>query len=331
MTGDPSASDPTSPPLPDQAALDRAVRAGIERYLAARRRLVKPFIDRHFSLGGSLRLHRRALGWDMLKAPANLFLGLPHSALQLTGAGAAALGARRIGAKLRRRSLLLETNVARELARLIQTELLELPWNGAGRDALAEEILNDTTIETTLLCLLAPAGARADDAGFRARLEADLANYVASRPAASELAVAMISLGTGALAFERLTPGALTLGPVLAGTLAQNIAIANFPLGTTIGSIWYGLFPVSAPVAFSVGITGGLMAGAAVFAAFAGVLADPLQRRLGLHERRLHRLIDALERQWTEPDGPGLTLRDHYVARLVDLLDVAAAAWRVAR
>ena len=331
MTGDPTASDSPVPPLPDPAALDQAVRAGIERYLTARRARVKPFIDRHFTLRGSLRLHRRAIGWDMLKAPANLFLGLPHTALQLTASGAAALGARYFGARLRRRSLLLETDVARELARLIQTELLELPWNGAGRDALAEAILDDPAIETALLRLLAPAGARAGDADFRDRLEADLAHYVASRPAASELAVAVISLGTGALAFERLTPGALTLGPVLAGTLAQNIAIANFPLGTTIGSIWYGLFPVSAPVALSAGITGGLMAGAAVFAAFAGVLADPLQRRLGLHERRLKRLIDALERQWAEPEGPGLALRDHYVARLVDLLDIAAAAWRIAR
>ncbi|HVJ54653.1 MAG TPA: DUF6635 family protein [Aliidongia sp.] len=331
MTGAPATPISEMPPLPDSQVLAAAVNAALGRYIEARRRRIRPFIDRHFSLRGSLRLHRRAIGWDMLKAPANLALGLPHAALQLTGAGISSLGARRLGARLRRRSLLLDTAVGREIERLVQTELLELPWNGKGRDALAEEIVNDPTIGAALTRLLAPAGERIGDEAFRARLADDLARYVASRPAASELAVALISVGTGALAFERLTPGAMTLGPILAGTLAQNAAVASFPLGPTLGSLWYGMFPASVPLALTAGVTGGLMAGTAVLAAFAGVAADPLQRRLGLHERRLRRLIDALERSLAEPDGPGLALRDHYVARLADLLDVAATAWRAAR
>jgi hypothetical protein len=42
------------------------------------------------------------------------------------------------------------------------------------------------------------------------------------------------------------------------------------------------------------------MAVGAVVAAFRGIIADPLQRRLGLHRRRLLQLIDALERQLNE-------------------------------
>jgi hypothetical protein len=318
------------PSRPDPAALEQVVRAGIARYIASRRARVRPFVDRHFSWRGSVVLHRHALGWDMLRAPANLVLGLPHSLLQLTGAGASLLGAKRFGRALRRRSLLLPTAVSEEIARLIQIELLQLPWHEQGADALAEEILHDPAVGAMLAALLAPAGARADDADFRLRLEATLARYAASRPAAAELSVALISLGTGALAFEKLTPGALTLGPILAGSLAQSAAIASFPLGASVGALWYSAFPVSAPLALTAGVTGGLMAGAAVFAAFAGLIADPVQRHLGLHERRLNRLLDALERQWAAASGPGLALRDHYVARLVDLMDIAAAAWRVA-
>jgi len=318
------------PDLPARAALEQAVRAGIARYIAARRARVRPFVNRHFSLRGSLALHRHALGWDVLRAPANLLLGLPHSLLQLTGAGASLLGARRFGRALQRRSLLLPTAVAEEVARLLQIELLQLPWRDGGPDALAEEILHDQAVETALLALLAPAGAQAGNAEFRLRLEATLARYATSRPAAAELSVALISLGTGAFAFEKLTPGALTLGPILAGSLAQSAAIASFPLGASVGALWYSAFPVSAPLALTAGVTGGLMAGAAVFAAFAGLITDPVQRHLGLHERRLHRLLDALERQWCAASGPGLALRDHYVARLVDLMDIAAAAWRVA-
>jgi|SRR5580658_1474799 hypothetical protein len=331
MTPDPVPPDGPAPVRLDASALDQAVRVGIARYVAARRPLVKPFVDRHFSWRGSLALHRHALGWDLFRAPANLALGLPHSLVQLTGAGASRLGARRFGQALRRRSLLLPTAVAQEIERLIQAELLQLPGPDGGEDALAQEILRDPGVETALVALLGPVGARAEDARFRLRLEATLARYAASRPAAAELSVALVAVGTGALAFEKLTPGALTLGPVLAGSLAQSAAIAGFPLGASLGALWYGAFPVTAPWALTAGVTGGLMAGAAIFAGFAGLVADPMQRRLGLHERRLHRLLDALERQWQAPDGPGLTLRDHYVARLVDLFDLAAAAWRVAQ
>ena len=42
-------------------------------------------------------------------------------------------------------------------------------------------------------------------------------------------------------------------------------------------------------------------------AAFAGIVADPIQRRMGLHHHRLLRLIDALERQWrAEREETGL-------------------------
>ena len=40
-----------------------AVDDGARAYFAARRAHVKPFIDAHFSLSGTLRLHRAALGW----------------------------------------------------------------------------------------------------------------------------------------------------------------------------------------------------------------------------------------------------------------------------
>jgi hypothetical protein len=90
------------------------------------------------------------------------------------------------------------------------------------------------------------------------------------------------------------------------------------------------MFPV-APSAFLVaGLTGGLFAASTVAAAFSGLIADPVQRRLGLHERRLHRMLDALERQMFDPSAPGFVVHDHYVARLLDLFDVTSAVVRFA-
>jgi hypothetical protein len=68
-----------------------------------------------------------------------------------------------------------------------------------------------------------------------------------------------------------------------------------------------------------------------VLSAFAGIITDPLQRRVGLHQRRLERFVDALERQWVDGSGETYVVRDHYAARLFDFLDLLAGAWRLAQ
>jgi hypothetical protein len=60
-------------------------------------------------------------------------------------------------------------------------------------------------------------------------------------------------------------------------------------------------------------------------------VADPLQRLVDLHRRRLLRLIGMLE-DILCGDGEGrFPLRDHYVARLIDLLDLSATVLRTVR
>ena len=324
-------------PTPEETALAREiVRDAMRRYFAERRERIGPFIDRHFSLRGTTRLHRRAVGWDLLKAPANLFLAVPNVGAKLAAAGLEKVGAARPAQRLREARLLFETAVGREVEWLVMTELLELPFaqgkdRVSRRDALAETVLADPRVEARAREVLAAIGRRADEAGFRERLEATLSAYTDTRSAAAEIATALLTLGGGAATVHQVTPGAMTLGPALAAAIAQQTAIASFPLGQTLGGLWYAAFPAAASPALVAGLTGGLMVGAAALSAFAGILTDPVQRRLGLHRRRLERLVDALEREWIEGHGGTFTVRDHYVARLVDLFDLLATAWRLAR
>ena len=174
-------------------------------------------------------------------------------------------------------------------------------------------------------------GQRADDPQFRARLEEVLTTYTGTRAAAAEITTTLIALGAGALTVKQATPGALALGPVLATIMAQQAAGASFPLGATLGGLWYGLFPVAASPALMAGVTWGLVGVGAVAAAFSGVIADPVQRRLGLHRRRLLRLIGALEAQFFSDEAAGLVVRDHYVSRLLSLFELLAGAYRVAK
>ncbi|HJS84638.1 MAG TPA: DUF6635 family protein [Acetobacteraceae bacterium] len=319
----------------DLPALARAaVEDGIARYFADRQARVRPFVDRHFSLAGSLALHRAALGADVLRAPANLVLAGPHAGLQAVGLLAGKLGAERLARAVKGRRLLLRTDVARQTEWLILTELLELPCRQRGRrsdrDALAETILSDPRVTEAAAALLAPVGARGNDPAFRDRLTEAMASYAGTRAAAAEITTSLLTLSTGALAVKHFTPGAVSLGPALAAILAQQAAIASFPFGAGLGSLWYSMFPAAPSLALVAGLTGGLMLAASGAAAFAGVVADPVQRRLGLHERRLRRMLRALERQMRDPAAPAFAVRDQYVARLLDLFDLLGSAWRLA-
>lgn len=300
-----------------KAALRAAIAAAARGYFEARRARIGPFVDRWFSARGALKLHRKALGWDLARAPANVVLAPVHVLARL-GAGAAdAAGRRRSAGWLRSRRLMFETEVMREVRRLVLADLLELPAEGHAGDALAEAIATDPEVRRLL--------------GAAPKLDAALADYAGARSAVAEMTAALATMGAGAAALHQLTPGALTLGPALAAAMAQSAAISAFPLGAAAGSVWYSFAPAAASPALVAGATAGLMAGAALVAAFAGVIADPAQRALGIHQRRLRRLVDAMEREFLDGEGGGFAAREHYVARLFDVMDAGAAALRAFR
>ena len=336
----------------DEPLAREIAEGAIERYLTAAHDRIVPFVDNHFSFSGAWDLHRRSIGWDLARAPANVVLALPRFGLHM-GSGLARLGsglARRAGwqyldgwlhgwgQKGWGQKLIFETDVARELDWLIRTELLQLPYREehspyreATRDALAEAVFTDPRIEAVGRDILEAMKRRADDPCFREDFESKLAVYTESRAAASEIATAMFSIAAGG-AFKQVATGALSLGPVLAGALAQHIAIASFPLGAGLGGLWYGVFPASAGAVTTAGVTGGLVVAFSLLSAFAGVVADPVQSRLGLHQRRLKRLIDAIGhdlKRDLEGDGSGrFRVCDHYVARILDLAELLRAMWR---
>ncbi|MCF4166851.1 hypothetical protein L2U69_14455 [Zavarzinia compransoris] len=320
------------PALPalDRAGASRIVDRAIASYADDCRRRVPDFVDRYFSLRGSLALHRRALGWDLARAPANLLLSVPQLGVRAMAASLGGLGARRAGERLKRLDLLQKTAVARALGEAIERDLLDLlPPSVEGTDGMARALAAEPEVAAVIDLLSEARRRRLDDPAFRAALDGALARYAATRVAAADIATTLTSLGVGAVAFKQVTPSLLSLGPVLAGAIAQASAVSSFPLGATLGGVWHGWFPASAGTALTAGVTGSLFMGAAVLTAFSGVLTDPAQRALGLHQRRLHRLIDGMEQALATGEGLPFNPRDHYIARVVDLIDIARLARRL--
>jgi hypothetical protein len=305
------------------------VREAARQYIASRRDRIDAFVDRHFTVAGSLALHRRAFGWDLVRAPTNLFLAGPALVVSLASLAAEKADAPRLAAWLARRRILLKTDVAREIEWLVASELLGIPCqqraHASYHDAIAEAILADHGAAERLGALTTT------DAESRRRLAAAVENYLGSRTATAEIATGFVAAGVGALAVKQTTPGLMTLSSALAGMIAQQTAIAAFPLGATLGGLWYGMFPATAGPELLAATMGGVFLLGSLLAAFSGVVTDPLQRCLGLHRRRLSRLLNALEDSLCGERAQYVTMRDHYVARLVDLFDLAALALRASR
>jgi hypothetical protein len=325
-------SAPTAAGLPvsrlDPAVVAALVDRAIDRYLAGCHARVDAFVECHFSLRGALRLHRHALGWDLLRAPANAALIGVFVVMQLTAAVLPVFGLRRAGRWMASRAPFLTTDVARALTWDIQTELFDLPFEDRDRrwthDALAVEIVRDPALAPIVASAAAVSRSRLDPADL-ARL---IGAYADARNAAADLFNNVVFAGAGAAAFQQLTPGALSLGPLIAAAIAHQAAVATFPLGAGLGSLWYGVFAVEPSGAAIAASTAGLIGIAAVLTAFVGIVTDPVLRGLGVHRRRLHRLIDTLGHRLRGKDGAAFQVRDYYVARVFDLVDVVRTGLR---
>lgn len=316
------------------ARIDAAVTEATRQYLAERRGRVECFARRHYSFRGALRLNRSALGLDLLRTPANVLWAIPHLL---------ARGGTRLSHRLHLDGLArcldhlpagFKTDVEREIEWLIYSELLEMPFEQAERrctrDALLETILTHPTISQLLIPELLRLDELAQRQNFRQRLESYLLTYTSNRAAAADLSSSLLGLAAGAAAFKQLTPGAMAIGAAAAATIANQMAITNFMLGPTLGSLYYGLFPATASTGLLVATTGGLLLALGVLSAGAGIIADPLQQALGLHRRKLLKLLDALERELTGQCS-GYRLHDAYVARIFDLWDLLQTATRTLR
>jgi hypothetical protein len=300
-------------------------------YFVGLRTRVDRFVSRHFTWPGTLWLHGAALGGDILRAPVNVMLAPFYLLLRLVAFVCLRLGLRRMGTWLASRRILLRTAVARRVEALILTDLLGLKLTADARtrdpSALARTILAAPQFRELIRQRPDPAATEI----LGQRIANALADYASTRSAVAEMTTALCTFAVGALMFNALTPGMISMAPGVADALALTKAITRFPLGETLGTAWYGVFhPGASPVMIGMTIAALVMIGSA-FAAFAGLLADPVQSHLGVHRRRLLRLIDTLEVTLTDDGTKPFVAREHIYARLLDIWDAVASFLHVFR
>lgn len=255
--------------------------------------LVAAFVRRHYGVRGTWALHRHALGPDLLRAPANVLLAPWALALRLAALAARAAGVRGLAERLARRPLAFRSDLGR-------------------------------AVEAALLAEIVAPRQEAPPSDLQRRLVAD---HVALRSAVAEIATTLAVVALGIAAFRALTPGVLSLAPVLTDHVGLARDIAAFPLGDRLGAAWYGLFPAARPLWQTLAVGAGLVLAFSLVTTFAGLLADPIQARLGIHRRRLLRLLARLDRA----EAGDAVEREILLARLGDLADAGATLARILR
>ncbi len=314
--------------------LEQAVKSGIERYIKSCKAKVPVFVAEYFSMRGALKLHCKALGKDLYRAPLNLIWAGPSLVLQALSGLCRKFGAKSAAHRLDRLPKGFKTEVQREVEWLIYTELLELPYSQGERkshkDALLAEILAEPVLARICKDYLDTIRRKLDEPDFRKALEHNLAQLAIARTAAADLAASIISLAAGYAAFQKATPGAVAGGTALAGAIAHHLAVSSFWLGPTLGAWYYSIFPASASAGLIVASVGTVMAALAVVSTLAGVVVDPILAATGVHRRRLEKFIDRLGNELRGYGESRLKIHDHYLARVFDLLDLLKAAAQAA-
>ena len=258
-------------------------------YFAEARARVDGHVASAFSLAGSARLHRMALGLDVLCAPLNVVLAPLHALLRLIALLPRVVRLGRTADLLQRVHLILPTRTARAVEKELLEHVFALP-EGAGRSiadrfAAARPLWDDGSLGE-------------DEARRRSeRAAATIKTYTGTRSAVAEMTTALLTICFGAWLFHRLTPGMLSLAPALADTYTMDTAIGNFPLGRGLGGLWYSAFPVG---------------------------ASPL----AIATVALMLIVTAVERDMTGSETAPFVAREHLYARVFDIADIVGGLFR---
>jgi len=255
---------------------------------------IRRFVRARYGPRGTLSLHRAALPWDLLRAPVNVTLSPLFLLIRLAARLADLCRLPRLARWLASRRIFLASDLSRRLEADLRGFFADLEAKGLSPDAAGDEI------------------------------GAAISAHAETRNAVAEITTSLIVLLAGLLLFHRATPGVMSLAEPVARLRAQAQAVEDFALGNWAGRMWYGAFPTELSTGQLL-LTGLLLTVAAsLVTTFAGLLADPVQLWMGIHRRRLARMLDRLDRK----HAPPALEREHLLARAGDLGDIAAWLWR---
>lgn len=296
----------------NEKAVKTAISLGIEDFFSESQLAVDGFIRRHYCYPGCWKTNRVAFGFDLLRAPINLIWAPIYIAILLVILLLSRCGFKRCGPWVSRIPGGMTTNVQRNINTKIDVELLERERLTLCIRGRLEHL--HPTLENSV-----------ELSSYQQNLESivdeSLKQLMQTRTAVADISNTMLSTIVGALVFKKFTPGGIGIG-ILATSMWLNYrASENFFLGSALGGVYYSFFPKQASLLEnSLGVFLAMVV-LAVLASFSGLLTDPIQSILGLHRRRLRKMLVQIEKDFVEKKDSRFKTIDPYVARILELFD----------
>ncbi len=211
-----------------------------------------------------------------------------------------------------------ETKVQRQTKACVYTELLGSPCHPDTCELhrfVLEALANTQNLPPKAI----KDGAQTDKLG--GIVNQTLSQYSITRTASADITNTLLSTAAGALTFKQFTPGGLGLGIVLASVYARYTATSDFIFGDTLGGFYYAVFPPEPSVQVIVIATFCILGFLSIIASFSGLLTDPIQYCLGLHQRRLKKLIQHIKEDFKTQSRASFHPKDQYLARIMEVFD----------
>ncbi len=312
--------NPEKPPVfsPQEQTILEAIDVGAERYFQACELRVEKFSKKHFCYPGAWHINKHAFGWDLMKMPSNLIWAPFYMLIQLISFLLRRLHLPTLANHLRSTPCGFATQVQQQTNNQVYSELLGSPSH-VEKCELHRFVLASIT-ETQGVALT-----NKDEEALREKLhpivDQTLSQYSITRTASADITNTLLSTATGALTFKQFTPGGLGLGLVFASVYAQHSAKYNFIFGDTLGGIYYAVFPAEPSILIMTTSTLSILGLLSIIASFSGLLTDPIQYRLGLHQYRLKKLIRHMKTDFKTQSRASFRPKDQYLARIMEVFD----------
>lgn len=309
-----SIEDPQLTKLKIQAAIMRATL----KHFDQKQREVSVFCKNHFSYPGCWQTNKHAFAFDLVRAPINLCWATIYITLVLLFLLLSGLGFKQAKMWANKLPGGFTTDVQRYINQHILNDLIDA-------EKLKEDIIASLKVCTDNETDSLTSHSAQVQKDFEAQLETIVADSVKhlmlARTASADITNALISTAIGAFTLKTFTPGSIGLGIVATGLLVKYKAEENFFLGQHLGSWYYTLFPPEPSlIETSIGVIS-VMFAFAFIASLSGLITDPIQSALGLHQRRLKKLLTQLNKDIVDRMNSRFKPLDPYIARILELID----------
>lgn len=297
----------------------KAVDEGAKLYFNQCRGRVEIFIAKHFDYPGAWSTNRKALGWDLLRSPCNLFWAPIYLLIQLVCFCFSYIP----WPQLNRAIKALNHRIPNGITTHVQAYLSE---------KIQEEILGDAnddrhSLANSIRESLMSKQDESDENSKSIQILTDtLSQYSLTRTASADISNSLLTTIVGAFWFKKFTPGGIAIGVVFSYWLNRNYLENNFFLGDFVGNFYYQLFPPSPSISLIIVSTVFVLSILSILASLSGLISDPIQSITGLHKRRLIKMIDVMEVDFQLGEGKKFRPKDQYIARILDALDAAKSA-----